>query len=95
MKYREMIYHICSETDFSDKAQATRLAQQLAAECADLHDLMMEYDAKLKELMTAKDYSEWSVEVARRQFGEEVKRMPDSEFKDFVTEHLKEITDGY
>lgn len=47
--------------------------------------------AKLRELMSAEDYSKFSVEVAKKGFLADVEELTDGEFKDFVMENFDRI----
>ena len=48
-------------------------------------------ERKLKELMNANTYDEWETELAKELFFNHVTNLPDSDFKDFVLDHFKEI----
>lgn len=53
--------------------------------------MMRLMEAKLRELMSAEDYSAFSVEVAKKGFLAEMEDMEDGEFKDFVMENFDRI----
>lgn len=53
--------------------------------------ILMEYEKKLKELMTEKEYKEFVMKVAKEGFKKEIEGMVDSEFKDFCMENFEEI----
>ena len=53
--------------------------------------ILMEYEKKLKELMTEKEYKEFVMKVAKEGFKKEIEGMADSEFKDFCMENFEEI----
>lgn len=91
--YKEYIYDLCTEADMNNPEEATRLAQMLATECMDEHNVAMRQEAKLKEVLSAKDYEEWSRATARELFKEHIENMEQSDFKDFVLENFEEITD--
>lgn len=90
--YREYLYRLCTGTDFSDKDDAITLAQMLVEEAMMYHDLTMTYEEKVKELMTAKDYEEWSAKRAREMFRKQVEAMEESEFKQMILDNFEEIT---
>lgn len=89
--YREYIHDICTDTDLNDKESVTETLQMLAKEAVDNHDLLMTQEAKLQEVMSYKDYTEWTSKVAREMFCKDINGMPDGEFKDFVLKHFDEI----
>lgn len=90
--YREYLYRLCTGTDFSDKDEAIRTAQLLVEEAMMHHDLTMTYEEKVKELMTAKDYEEWSAKRAREMFRKQVEAMEESDFKQMILDNFEEIT---
>ena len=49
-------------------------------------------EEKLMELLGEKGYGEFAVEVARKAFINDIERMDDGEFKQFVLDGLNEIT---
>lgn len=92
LTYREYLYELCTGTDFSNKEQAIRLAQILVEEAIMRHESAMAYEAKVKELMTAKDYEEWSAKRAREMFRKQVEAMEESDFKQMILDNFEEIT---
>ena len=40
-------------------------------------------------MMSAKDYKRWAMQTAKELFKEEVRNMPDGEFKEFATENME------
>lgn len=89
--YREYLYEMCNSTDLSNEEDATLLVQTLVGDCLRYHDVAVEQEKKLQEIMSFKDFTEWSSNVAKRMFKEEVNGMADGEFKDFVLENFDEI----
>ncbi len=50
------------------------------------------YEDKLKELMTEKQFDEFTGEVSRKAFKAEIDLMPDCEFKQVILDHFDELT---
>ena len=92
LSYRQYLYDLCTGTDFSNKDDAITLAQMLVEEAMMYHDLTMTYEAKIKELMTAKDYEEWAAKRAREMFRKQVEAMEESDFKQMILDNFEEIT---
>ena len=51
-----------------------------------------EYEKKLKELMSEKEFTEFAADVARKLFKQELEGMKDGEFKDFALANFDAIT---
>lgn len=92
LSYRQYLYDLCTGTDFSDKDEAIRTAQLLVEEAIMYHDIALAYEAKVKELMTAKDYEEWAAKRAREMFRKQVEAMEESDFKRMILDNFEEIT---
>lgn len=89
--FKEYIYEQCKQTDLSDPEAVTALAQWLAHDLIQYHDISMEQEAKLKDLMSYNDYTEWIKEVGRKMFEQYIQGMEDSDFKEFVIANMDEI----
>lgn len=94
MTYKEHIYQVCNATDLDDKDDVIETMQYLAKELMDYQDLSLRQEAKLKELMTAKDFEEWGTQEAKRMFKNHIDSSEDGEYKDFCLEYFDEITGG-
>lgn len=92
ISYKEYLYHICKKTDLNDKESVTRAMQHLASEAAQSYEFGKVAENKLKELMSAKDFEAWSMEVGEAFFRMEVEAMPDSDFKTFILENMGKVT---
>ena len=92
MSYRELIFKTCVNTDLNNKEDVTSAMQYLTKEAVQNFELCGKMESKLKEIMTAKDFEEWSSETAREMFKAEVESMPEGEFKDFCKEHFGYVT---
>lgn len=57
-----------------------------------LNKVCMAYEDKLKELMTETEFKEFSTELAKELFAEELCDMADGEFKVMILEHFDDIT---
>lgn len=57
-----------------------------------LNKVCMAYEDKLKELMTETEFMEFSTELAKELFAEELSAMADGEFKVMILEHFDDIT---
>ena len=86
--YREYIYAMCKDVDMTDSEEATRLAQVLASEAIFYNRLVLKYEDKLMELMTAKDYEVWAEASASEIFQESIDNMADSDFKKFCQDNM-------
>ena len=97
MTYREHIYNMCKETDFKDPVQGESLAKFLARELMKMHTTAMSYEKKLKQIMTAEDFDNFSTDLAKVMFRQEIEGMADSDFKKFAMENMdwimKEVDD--
>ena len=93
MTYKEHIYEVCKNTDLDNKDDVLETMQYHAKDLTDSQDLCLEYDRKLQEVMTAKDYLEWSTEKAKEKFKRDIENMEDGEFKTFCEENFDIITD--
>lgn len=89
--YREMVYRLCSEADLDDKKDVLALVKFLASEAVQAHEVNRRFEDKLKELMTYKDFTEMSMEIAKEMFKQDVEAMPEGDFKDFITENMGDI----
>lgn len=94
MTYKEHIWKVCKNTDLKDEDDVTETIAYLAGEVINLQELAMDQEAKLKEIMTAKDFEEWSNEEAKKIFKRRLEGMEDSEYKEFCLQHFDEITGG-
>lgn len=89
--YRECIFEICDKTDLKDKEAVVCAMQILAQEAITQHDIAMDYEAKLKEIMSAKDYDEFTTEAGKQMYRNWVNSLPDSPFKTFALENEAKI----
>lgn len=92
MTYKELIYELCSSTNFKNEEEAIRLAQYLANEAVMYLTALKRMEDKMKEVMTAKEYEEWAKEDAKIMFRQNVEAMQESDFKKFCTENFDLIT---
>lgn len=89
--FRKMIHRACTETDFSDKEEAIRLTKWLAHEVITYRTVAGMYEDKLSEVMSAKEYREFTKDSAIKLFRQDINGMEESDFKDFALEHFEEI----
>ena len=54
--------------------------------------IIREYENKLKELMSEKEFAKFAKEVAKKSFKADVDSMEDGEFKNFVLDNFNKIT---
>lgn len=54
--------------------------------------MLKRYEEKLKEYMTEEEYIEFSCQVAKEAFFNELSKLPDSDFKDFAIDNFHHIT---
>lgn len=92
LSYRQYLYELCTGTDFRNKDEAIRTAQLLVEEAMMYHDTSIAYENKCKELMTAKDFEEWSKSMAKKLFRKQVEAMEESDFKKMILDNFEEIT---
>lgn len=57
-----------------------------------LRRISMAYEKKLIELMGAEAFREFSTEIAREMFADEICAMPESDFKESILENFDAIT---
>lgn len=57
--------------------------------------IMREMEKKLKELMSEEDYDKFALEIAQKAFIENLKHLPESEFKEFALNHVDEVFEEY
>lgn len=93
MNYREFLHEACTDTDMDNKEDVTMLIQFLLREAVNNHDSGMEYEEKLKELMSAKEFEIFSKESAVRLLERDLNSMPDCEFKDFALKNFDILID--
>lgn len=93
MTYREEIYKKCTETDLDDKEAITMLVQELAHDAVMYSDIIKKYEKKLQDVLTYTEFEKFTTDVAQEIFKNDVAGMADSEFKDFIVEHMDEILD--
>lgn len=89
--YREMVYRLCSEADLDDKKEVLALVKFLANEAVHANEVNKRFEDKLKELMSYKDFTEMSMEIAKEMFKQDVEAMPEGDFKNFVIDNLEGI----
>lgn len=89
--FKEDIYRMCTKTNFKDPTEAQVLAEFLARQLMLLHKTSTQLEAKLKELMSAKDFEDYSKELAKELTRDFVSSLPDSPFKGFAVENLEAI----
>lgn len=94
MSYKEYIYTICNEADLTKPEDAEMLAKVLARDLLRHFETVQILEKKLEEIMTAKEYHEFIKETSKEIFQNELNRMENSEFKEYVIEHMDEITGG-
>lgn len=94
MTYREKIFNICNNTDFKDENEAIGLAMFLADELTVRHDILIAHEKKLREVMSAKDWTEYCDKIAKELTIDWFNRLPDGDFKDFAMENGEAIIDG-
>ena len=57
-----------------------------------MRECCMAYEKELRKLMGEDAFLKFSAKVARQIFKNEIKRMPDGDFKDFCMENFERIT---
>lgn len=90
--YKEYLFDVCSKTDLKNEEDVIQSLQFLSKEALMYHDLSIEYEEKLKEYMTAKEYGLFVKDFGQRMFKKEVEMMEDSDFKSFILENMDIIT---
>lgn len=86
--FKEDIYRMCTETNFKDPTEAQLLAEFLARQLMLLNKTSTQLEAKLKELMSAKDFDEFSTALAKELTNDFVDSLPDNDFKKFCEENM-------
>lgn len=82
-EYREFLYDLCNSADLDDREDVIDVMNVLAKEALKYYNAMKRCDDKLQELMSYKDYNEWSIKGAKEMFAESIDSAPD-EVKDFL-----------
>ena len=91
MDYKEYIYMLCTETDFSSKDSVTEAMQFLAMEAISNRRALCMLERGVKKLLTAEQFENVTLQAAREMVIEDVDNMEDGEIKEFVKEHINEI----
>ena len=91
MTYKEFLYRMVTETDLADKEDVTLLIKALCDDLLLSHSENLKYEAKIKEIMSAKDYEEFRKTTAQELFKEAVERIEDKDFKEFCEENMEMI----
>lgn len=73
--YKEYVFNILDNTDYTDRGQAAETAMTLADAAITKHRIIGKYDEKVRELMTEKDYSEWVKKTAEEMYIEDIEAM--------------------
>ena len=94
MTYREHIYKVLTQTDLDDRDDVVDTMKYLAKEVIQFNALSLAQEAKLKELMTAKDFEEWSVKESKNLFRITIEMSEDEDFKEFCIDNFDSITGG-
>lgn len=89
--FREYLFANVSSVDLNNKEDVTMLIQWLCGDLIQYHDMVMAYEDKMKGSMTAREYSEWSTEQAKKMFRDTWENAEDSDFKAFVLENMDKI----
>lgn len=95
MTYKEHIYNVCKNTDLENKDDCLETIRYLAKELMSYQELALVQEAKMKEIMTAKDFEEWSTQEAKKMFKREIEMMEDSDYKQFCIDNFEAITEEY
>ena len=93
MTYREHLHKICTETDLDDKEEVTRLISYLLQEAVDNNTVQHKLEDKLMEVMSAKDFHEFTESVAKEMAKEWIRNLPDSDLKTFAEHNMDIIMD--
>lgn len=80
--------------DMEDEKHEEVFARTLAMldENSMMHDISVEYEKKLKEVMGKEAFYEWATWLGKELWRRQVERMPDSEFKQFTLDNFDKIT---
>lgn len=93
MTYREYLHKLCTETDMNDKDDVTRLVQFLLQEAVEYNEISIRHEEKIKEIMSAKDFEEYTDKLADEMTKEWINNLPDCSLKDFAIKNLDIIMD--
>lgn len=92
MDYREYIYKLCKDTDFTKEEEAIKTAQFLASEAIRHFRVLELQDEYMKLHFAYKQVEDMAKAVAKKAFKEEIEGLPEGDFKDICMEHMEEIT---
>ncbi len=91
ISFREYLFNTLSDVNLEDKDETTLTLQWLAKELLQYHFISIEYENKLKELMTAKDFDTFSEQLAEELFKQNIDMLEDEEFKEFCIDNFERL----
>lgn len=91
MDYNEYIYMMCKQTNFANEGDTTETAKWLAKEALEVHGALLVLEDVMKEQLTVKQFDKIITEAGKRLFKQDVSKMREGEFKEFVEKHMEEI----
>ena len=93
ISFREHLFNTLNEVNLDDKEETVLTMQWLAKELIQYHFISLEYEKKLMELMTAKDFEEFSEVIGKELFKQELDMMQNEEFKQFCMDNFEKIVE--
>ena len=93
ISFREHLFNTLNEVNLDDKEETVLTMQWLAKELIQYHFISIEYEKKLMELMTAKDFEEFSEVIGKELFKQELDMMQNEEFKQFCMDNFEKIVE--
>ena len=94
ISFREHLFNTLNSINLDDKEEIVLILQWLAKELLQYHFISIEYEDKLKELMTAKDFDIFSEQLGKELFKQSIDMLQDEEVKDFCIKNFEQIIDG-
>ena len=93
ISFREYLFNTLNDINLDDKEETTLTLQWLAKELIQYHFISIEYENKLKELMTAKDFDIFSEQIGKELFKQNIDMLEDEEFKEFCMDNFERLVE--
>lgn len=90
-KFRKYLFTILKDVDIDDKEEMLVTLQWLAKELIQYYYVISQYENKLKELMITKEFEEFSLNISKELFQQQVDMLDDGEFKNFCQQNIEKI----
>ncbi len=92
MDYKEYLYKICTDIDYDNREDIDASLKILAREAMRYHTSAMRLEEKLKDLMTFREFTQFTKDLATDLFRQDIASFDDGGLKDFAINAFEEIT---